>query len=30
LKGGKARSDSLSEERRSQIAREAARARWGK
>jgi hypothetical protein len=30
LKGGKARSDNLSDERRSQIAREAARARWGK
>lgn len=30
LKGGKARAKSLSSERRSEIAREAARKRWGK
>jgi hypothetical protein len=30
LRGGKARSDNLSSERRSEIAREAAKARWGK
>jgi hypothetical protein len=30
LRGGKARSDSLSSERRSEIAREAAKARWRK
>jgi hypothetical protein len=29
LKGGKARSDSMTAERRSEIAKEAARARWG-
>jgi len=30
LKGGKARADKLSPEKRAQIARDAAKARWGK